>query len=172
VAGIASSRLQPALVIDPHTGRQIAHPTRKCDVALIGPMQEDLVVRSINRRVAVASSTSVDQGEALTVLRYVPGQQFKLHRDAIGRTRNERIATMLLYLNDAFVGGETRFPHYGLSIRAKQGDALLFFNTLANSSPDPAMRHAGDPVRTGVKWLATRWIRARPFSQWDGPESV
>lgn len=170
LAMVTSSRLQPALVVDPSSGRQIPHPIRTSDSALIGPMQEDLVVRAINLRLAKASNTLVEQGEALTILRYAPKQQFKLHLDAIGRTQNERIITILIYLNDSFHGGETTFPHYGLRLKPRQGDAVLFLNTLPDGSADLAMQHAGEPVRTGVKWLATRWIRARPFNQWTGPE--
>lgn len=162
--------LAPAVVVDSATGATIRHPVRDADEAVFGPTREDLVVRAINLRIAAASGTDVAQGEALTVLRYAPGQRFKLHSDVIGRTRNERCATMLVYLNDAFEGGETSFPDHGLVVKPKAGDALLFRNTLADGRPDPRKRHAGEPVTRGVKWLATRWIRTRPFDPWTGPE--
>ncbi|RZM05843.1 MAG: 2OG-Fe(II) oxygenase, partial [Sphingomonas sp.] len=162
--------LAPAVVVDSTTGATIRHPVRNADEAAFGPTREDLAVRAINLRLAAASGTEVAQGEALTVLRYAPGQQFKLHSDVIGRTRNERVATMLVYLNDAFEGGETTFPDHGLTVTPRAGDALLFRNILSDGRPDPRKRHAGRPVTRGVKWLATRWIRARAFDPWTGPE--
>ena len=137
---------------------------------MIGPTRETLPIRAINLRVAAVSGSTVDQGEALVVLRYTPGQEFRPHYDSLPNTRNQRAATVLLYLNDGFGGGETVFPAYGLSVRPKAGDAILFSNTLPDGSPDARANHAGLPVTHGVKWLATRWIRARPFSPWTGPE--
>ncbi|WP_156356054.1 2OG-Fe(II) oxygenase [Sphingomonas sp. Leaf22] len=162
--------LRPAPVVDPATGRAVLNPVRTSDAAVVGPTREDLVVRAINLRIAAASATDAAQGEALTVLRYAPGQEFRLHSDAIAGARNQRIATMLLYLNDDFVGGETVFPDLGLTIRPKRCDALLFGNVDADGRVDQRMRHAGTPVRSGMKWLATRWIRARRFSPWYGPD--
>lgn len=170
VARAASGLLEPAVVVDPATGRQVRHPHRTSDGAVLGPTREDPVVRAINLRIAAASGTHVDQGEALTILRYVPGQQYRPHHDSLPGTRNQRVKTMLLYLNEGFGGGETTFPAYKLSIRPRGGDAVLFTNTRADGRPDPAALHAGEPVTQGAKWLATRWIRARPFSLWTGPE--
>lgn len=172
VAHAVGDILAPALVVDPATGRSVPNPIRTSDAAVIGPTREDLAIRAINLRFAAASGTQVAQGEALTVLRYAPGQQFRLHSDAISPTRNQRVLTVLLYLNDGFSGGETSFPAHGLTVRPRIGDAILFRNTLPDGRPDPGMRHAGEPVRAGVKWLATRWIRARPFSPWTGPEAI
>ncbi|MEH3121867.1 MAG: 2OG-Fe(II) oxygenase [Sphingomonas phyllosphaerae] len=167
VAGVAGAMLEPARIVDPATGRWVAHPIRTSDAAAIGPVHEDLVVRAINARIAASSGTTIAQGEALTVLRYRPGQEYRPHFDTIQGTDNQRIATMLLYLNGGFAGGETHFPVPGVTVTPRGGDALLFFNTLPDGRPDPATRHAGLPVRSGAKWLATRWIRTRPLDLWN-----
>jgi prolyl 4-hydroxylase len=172
VANSAADLLAPAVVADPRTGRSIPHPIRTSDAALISPVREDPVTRAINMRLAAVSGTHVDQGEALTVLRYRPGQQFRLHSDALPNVRNQRIATVLVYLNDGFGGGETLFPDHKLTVVPKAGDALIFDNVDAAGRPMNNARHAGAPVTSGVKWLATRWIRARPFDVWTGPEAA
>ena len=171
VARGAADVMEPAVVVDPRSGRQVRHPHRTSDGGVIGPTRETLPVRAINARVAAISGTAIDQGESLTVLRYAPGQQYRPHSDALPGTRNQRIKTVLLYLNDAFAGGETTFPAHGVTVTPQGGDALLFTNTLADGRPDPRSVHAGLPVRQGVKWLATRWIRQRPFSVWTGPDA-
>jgi prolyl 4-hydroxylase len=172
VANSARDLLAPALVADPRTGRMMPHPIRTSDHAVIGPLREDVVIRAINQRLAAASGTPVAAGEALTVLRYRAGQQFRLHSDVLPQTRNQRVTTVLVYLNDDFTGGETVFPDYDLSIRPRQGDAVIFRNTDAAAHPLATARHAGVPVTSGVKWLATRWIRARAFDPWRGPEAA
>jgi prolyl 4-hydroxylase len=171
LANAASDLLAPAVVVDPRTGRNVPHPIRSSDGAVIGPMRESLVVRAINQRLAAVTATDVAQGEALTILRYRPGQQFRPHFDAIGQSRNQRTKTVLIYLNEGFVGGETQFPKIGVTIRPKAGDAIAFTNTRDDDAADPLSLHAGLPVMQGVKWLATRWIRKRPFDAWDGPEA-
>lgn len=171
LAETAADLLAPAMVFDPRTGRQVAHPVRTNHEAVIGPMRESLPVQAINRRIAAISGTDWRQGESLTVLRYTPGQQFRMHHDAINGARNQRVTTVLLYFNDGYAGGETVFPDHGVTVVPRAGDALLFQN-MAGDRPDPQARHAGQPVRQGAKWLGTRWIRARPFSPWTGPEAA
>lgn len=166
VAGVAAAMLEPATVLDPASGRRIAHPVRTSDGAAIGPVHEDLVVRAINARIAAVSGTRIAQGEPLTVLRYRPGQEYRPHLDTIQGAANQRVATVLVYLNGGFGGGETHFPAPGLTVTPRGGDALLFVNTLPDGRPDPASRHAGLPVTHGVKWLATRWIRGRDIDPW------
>lgn len=170
IARAGADLFEPALVVDPVTGRNIPHPIRTSDVAVIGPVREDLAIRAINLRIASETNTSVDQGEALTLLRYAPGQQFRLHSDAIPAARNQRIFTVILYLNEGFVGGQTQFPDYALDITPRRGGALIFRNVLDDGRPDPKARHAGLPVIKGAKWIATRWIRAGGFNPWEGPE--
>lgn len=166
VATVGNGLLEPAMVVDPGTGRLVHHPIRTSDGGVIGPAQEDLVIHALNRRIATASGTGHDQGEPLMVLRYAPGQQYRAHLDALPRAANQRILTALVYLNTGYRGGETRFLANGLSVTGRTGDMLLFRNVDTDGQPDPASRHAGLPVTAGHKWLATRWIRADRHDPW------
>lgn len=172
LANSATDLLAPASVADPKTGRLVPHPVRTSDAAVLSPLREDLVIRALNMRIAAISRTDVAQGEALTVLRYAPGQQFRLHSDVLPAVRNQRVMTVLIYLNEGFSGGETVFPDHQLSIVPATGDAIIFDNVDARGAPLATARHAGEPVTAGVKWLATRWIRARAFDPWQGPEAA
>jgi prolyl 4-hydroxylase len=166
IAMTAAELLEPATVIDPSTGRQTAHPIRTSDGGAIGPLRETLPVRAINRRLAAASGTDIAQGEPLTVLRYRPGQQYREHLDTIAGAANQRVRTVLCYLNAGYRGGETVFPRLRVTIAPQPGDVVVFDNLLPDGAPDPDARHAGLPVTAGAKWLATRWVRQRPIDPW------
>jgi prolyl 4-hydroxylase len=71
--------------------------------------------------------------------------------------------TMLVYLNDAYEGGETEFLKTGFKIKGSAGDAILFRNADPAGNPDEDSLHAGLPVTSGVKLLASRWIWQHPF---------
>jgi len=172
IAALANDRLEPAMVADPHTGRNIRNPIRTSDGTLIGPAQETLVVAALNRRLATLTDTLVEQGEPLSVLRYTPGQEYRLHVDTLPGAVNQRIFTAIAYLNDGFSGGETFFAAGQLTVRPRAGDVLVFRNTLADGAPDPTSRHAGLPVRQGTKWIATRWIRRDPYDPWTYREGA
>jgi prolyl 4-hydroxylase len=120
-------------------------------------------VHAINQRIAAASGTQAAQGEPLQVLRYRPGGEYKPHFDAIPGFANQRILTMIVWLNEDYEGGETMFMKTGAKLRGRTGDALLFRNALPDGSRDPDAAHAGLPVTRGEKLIASRWIRARPF---------
>lgn len=166
IAQLAVPRMTPSVVVDPATGRQHAHPVRTSDGAVLGPVQQDLVVHALNRRIASLTGTQVEQGEPLAVMRYAPGQQYRLHHDCLSGERNQRIITVIVYLNEDFEGGATRFPELGLDFRARTGDAILFANVLPDGGADERSRHAGLPVTGGRKWICTRWIRRLPFDPW------
>jgi prolyl 4-hydroxylase len=167
VAMTAQDLLEPAVVVDPRSGKMVSHPIRTSFGAVIGPVRENLVIRAINARIAAISGTSIGQGEPLAVLRYSPGQQYRAHLDSMDGAPNQRIRTVLVYLNQGFKGGETYFTANGLKVSARGGDAIMFSNIVANGTPDRRSEHAGLPVIEGVKWLATRWIRERPYDPWN-----
>lgn len=163
IAERAGPSIQPSFVVDPASGRRVPHPIRTSHGTNFGPLDEDLVLNRINRRVAAATGTRYDAGEPLHVLRYTPGQEYRPHLDALPGAANQRIWTALLYLNADYRGGETAFPDLDLAVAGAPGDALLFRSLDDSGETDPRTRHAGMPVTAGVKWLATRWIRLGRF---------
>ncbi|MCA3254729.1 MAG: 2OG-Fe(II) oxygenase [Alphaproteobacteria bacterium] len=163
--GAAEPFFTASVVVDPRTGAHLPNPIRTSDTAFFPIVDENPAIHALNRRIAAASGTRPEQGEPLQVLRYAPGQEYRMHSDALppgGGDRNQRILTFLVYLNDDYEGGATLFEATGLALRPRAGDAVLFHNTLDDGRPHPRMRHAGQPVTRGVKYLASRWIRARP----------
>lgn len=162
---LATPMMQPSVVVDEATGRLIPHPIRTSDGAAFPWVAADPAVTALNRRIAAASATGLDQGEPLQVLRYRPGQQYRNHFDAIQGVENQRILTMLVYLNEEFEGGETCFVRTDVKFRGEKGDGLLFHNVRPDGQPDPLSEHAGAPVTSGVKYLASRWIRQQPFME-------
>jgi prolyl 4-hydroxylase len=79
---------------------------------------------------------------------------------------NQRQMTAIVYLNDGYEGGETVFPELDLTVPARRGDMLLFANLKSDGQSDNSSRHAGRPVASGRKWIATRWIRQRRYHPW------
>lgn len=156
--------LQPSLVVDPQSGRQVPNPVRTSDAVAFPLVIESPAIHALCRRLAAASETHVKQGEPLQVLRYRSGQEYRPHFDAIGDADNQRTLTFLVYLNDDYEGGETEFITSGLKVKGKRGDGLLFRNADLTGAPDYNSRHAGLPVTAGEKYLASRWIREKRFT--------
>ena len=119
--------------------------------------------------------------EATSVIRYNKGQEYKPHHDffhpesavyndEIKRGGN-RIATVLFYLNDDFDGGETIFPDSGVKIQPKLGRCIVWENMFQVQNFGELKQilnydslHAGLPVISGKKYIATKWIRENKYT--------
>ena len=167
IQGLAAPVLKPSFVYEPGADRGKADPIRTSEGAAFLPHDEDLVIQSLNRRLASATGTGVEQREALYVIRYVPGEEYRPHFDALPGLANQRQWTAICYLNDGYDGGATSFPELGMSVRGGKGDVLIFANVDPAGRPDARMRHAGEKVTKGEKWIATRWIRQRPHNPYE-----
>jgi prolyl 4-hydroxylase len=159
--------LKPSYVDDGKSVLGRPDPIRTSHGAAFVPHEEDLVVQEIDRRIASATGTSAGNAEALYVMRYAAGQEYRPHLDALPGLANQREWTAIAYLNDAFDGGATVFPELGLSLRLGIGDVLVFRDSDSSRQPDLRMRHAGEAVTSGEKWIATRWIRHGPHDPYD-----
>lgn len=76
-----------------------------------------------------------------------------------------RFATLLVYLNDDFTGGQTVFPrapnpsnHEGLSVAPETGKAILFYNMLPDGNMDDLSQHGSEIVTSGTKYVANLWL--------------
>lgn len=168
LVSLAQPHFTPSVVTGPNLD-QIPDPIRTSDNAIVHALIEDPAVHALNRRLARITSSEFDCGEPLLVLRYRPWQQYLNHLDALPGLANQRVRTALVYLNSGYEGGHTAFPATGISYRGELGDAIVFRNVLDDGRPDHKSVHAGLPVISGEKYLASRWIRSRPVFDSSGP---
>jgi prolyl 4-hydroxylase len=135
------------------------------------PNELDLIIVLLQLRIANSLHLAASRLEALQLLHYAPGEMFAPHCDFLApasphlaeelQRAGQRVATVLVYLNADYDGGETDFPQLVIRHRGQTGDALMFANVDAAVRPDPRTLHAGLPPAKGEKWLATQWIRER-----------
>jgi len=152
------NKFEPSMVYD--SNRQLVRDEiRTSDGSTIHWLIEDPAIVALNRRIAAVSNSRYESGEALALLRYSPGQEYRPHFDFVKGAENRRLMTALIYLNEDYEGGETAFVRTGLKVKGKTGDVILFHNEGANGGPNPLSEHAGLPITKGIKYLATRWIR-------------
>ena len=135
---------------------------RTADGATLHWLIEDPATHAISRRLAALTGTDVSQAEPLQILRYKPGQEYRPHFDFL-EDPNRRMLTALVYLNDDYEGGETAFTRVGLRVKGSTGDTLVFKSCGPDGNVEPLSEHAGLPVIRGIKYLASRWIRERPY---------
>jgi predicted 2-oxoglutarate/Fe(II)-dependent dioxygenase YbiX len=147
---------------------------RTNSVAGSSMLEPDLVMQLTRLRIAGALDLSAEQLEPTNVLRYEVGQEYGPHYDVIRpdevqnfeaelRAVGQRCATVLVYLNDGYDGGDTEFPRLGQRFKGKPGDALIFWNLSAANALERDSLHAGLPVTRGEKWLLSQWVRERPL---------
>lgn len=104
--------------------------------------------------------------------RYTAGQEFKHHYDYMqtgtryweseGPRGGQRTWTAMVCLHQPTEGGETDFCELGLRFRLQTGALLVWNNMTPEGHPNPRTRHAGLPVRRGVKHVITKWFRQEP----------
>lgn len=100
--------------------------------------------------------------EPLPMMKYAPGDYFNWHSDLTGGFATQRTATMIMYLNDDFEGGDTCFQHLGLTVQPKRGSALVYYYT-----PAEPLLHRGAPVIFGTKFILNAFVRNGDFTLAD-----
>lgn len=168
----ARPRLQRGRVVNPQGGIGAIDPRRTSDEAFLKPGETPLVAR-IDARIRTLSGVPVSHGEGLLVMRYGVGGEYQPHYDYFDHERpgelahldiGQRMATLVIYLTDVPAGGETIFPRAGLSVAPIAGNAVYFAYTDAAGGTDPLSFHGGAPVLAGEKWIATKWLRSKPWT--------
>ncbi len=166
----AKPRLARSLTVQTTTGGEELNPDRTSNGMFFARGQTPEVT-AVEQRIARLVQWPVENGEGLQVLHYRPGAEYKPHYDyfdpaepgtpTILKRGGQRVATLVMYLNEPTRGGGTTFPDVGLEVAPVRGHAVFF----SYDRPHPSTRtlHGGAPVLEGEKWVATKWLREGEF---------
>ncbi|MBY4949385.1 2OG-Fe(II) oxygenase [Cupriavidus respiraculi] len=170
--GLARGRMTRSPVINPDTGDENLIDARTSMGAMFQVGEHPLIER-LEARIAAVTGVPVEHGEGLQILNYKPGAEYQPHFDFFNPGRQgearqlkvggQRVATLVIYLNNVPAGGGTAFPKVGLEVTPVRGNAVFFAYLGDDGSLDERTLHAGLPVEQGEKWIATKWLRQFPY---------
>jgi len=170
---LSRGKLERSNVVDRQTGKYQQHPDRTSDGTYFKRAENPLIAR-IEARIAELTGCPIENGEPIQVLYYRPGTEYKPHFDYFdpadeGNRKvlsmgGQRIATLIMYLSDVQGGGSTVFPDIGLDVLPRRGNAVFFAYSDDGGRLDARTLHGGNPVASGEKWIATKWLRQREYS--------
>lgn len=130
---------------------------------------ENPLISEIEKRISSLMHLPIEHAEGLQVLHYEPGQEFKAHYDYFGpnhpSSSNNRISTLVIYLNDVEEGGITTFPNLGIVNVPARGTAVYFEYFYNDEKINELTLHCGEPVVRGEKWVATQWMRKKQIRE-------
>jgi hypothetical protein len=94
--------------------------------------------------------------EGFQMLKYEKGNSFKPHYDN-GNGVTKRLMTIIIYLNEEYKGGQTKFTNDGLVVTGETGKLLLWKNTNVGAIDHFSM-HEGAEVESGIKYVLVNWV--------------
>lgn len=94
----------------------------------------------------VMTPAGICMNERFRGYRYEAGQQFAPHFDGSFKRdeKEESLLTFMIYLNEGFGGGSTRFEDFDVTVTPKTGLAIFFQHRLL---------HEGCRIESGVKYI-------------------
>ncbi|HEX8555742.1 MAG TPA: 2OG-Fe(II) oxygenase [Sphingomonas sp.] len=133
----------------------------------------DPVVAGLDAAITAYTGLSAPYGEPVQGQRYAVGQEFKGHTDYFEPAgldyhrfcgvAGNRTWTVMIYLNEPEAGGATRFKAVDKLIQPETGKLVAWNNRRPDGSLNPATLHHGMKVRSGVKYVVTKWFRERAW---------
>ena len=91
-----------------------------------------------------------DWHDTYGILKYGEGQQFTNHIDD-HPSYHRRISTVY-YLNENYTGGEINFPRFGVTLKPKANEIIVFPSTYVYN-------HSVSPVIEGERYAVVSWLR-------------
>ena len=134
--------------------------------------KSDPVVGPIIRRLCESLNVPLENAEPLQIVKYRPGGYYNEHHDSCCdpgcdsfiKDGGQRILTVLIYLNDSFEGGATKFPNLDTEIKAPLYGGIVFHPLAEDTNQcHPHALHAGMPIKSGTKYVCNLWIREGPY---------
>lgn len=174
---LSRHKLERSSVVNAATGDYDIHPHRT-SLGTHFRRGENALIARIEGRIAKLLEFPVEHGEPVQILYYRPGAEYRPHfdyfdpalpgNDKVLAMGGQRVATVVMYLNDCEVGGATVFPQIGLEVTPQKGDAVYFAYVAADGALDERSLHGGAVVEKGEKWIATKWLRE---FEYQGPSA-
>jgi prolyl 4-hydroxylase len=166
IARIDATR-RPSTISDSN-GDAYYRTSETCDLD-----RHDPLVAELDAKICAFAGLDAQYGEPMQGQRYAVGQEFKPHTDyfePLGvdyerfcSVAGQRTWTVMLYLNEPEAGGATRFKAIDKIVQPETGKLLAWNNRRADGTPNPSTIHQGMKVRSGVKYVITKWFRERPW---------
>ncbi len=166
---LSRPRLQPTPTFNREDGGKAAITKERTSEGMGFERGENALVRSIEQRIAKLMNFPLAHGEPLNILHYGVGAEYLPHFDFIApednnsayylRNGGQRIATLVMYLNNVEGGGETTFPAIDFAVAPRKGSAVFFSYFDSEGKLDRLSLHSGAPVAQGEKWIVTQWVR-------------
>lgn len=160
-------RVRPSTITDPN-GDDAFRTSSTCDLD-----HHDPVVSALDASLHELTGIVPAYGEPLQGQRYEMGQEFKAHTDYFEpdgaewetwcAVSGQRTWTVMAYLNEPGIGGETHFLATGDLHRPRVGTLLAWNNLREDTTPNPDTIHHGMQVHAGSKYIVTKWFRERPW---------
>jgi prolyl 4-hydroxylase len=157
-------RLSTSVVIDPKG--KISTDVRTSETAYLTKLEGNW----LSEKVCKLFNIPKNRQESIQIARYSPGQFYKAHYDSFDEeteagascigNAGQRVATVLIYLNQPSSGGGTNFPHAGIRVKPKKGTAIIFFPCSLDGKMDPYTLHSAEDA-IDEKWVSQIWIRQR-----------
>jgi prolyl 4-hydroxylase len=162
---------RPSTIADAN-GDDYFRTSETCDLD-----HDDPFVASIDEKICNFANIDHKFGEPLQGQRYAEGQEFKAHTDFFDpngedfkkfcAVSGQRTWTFMIYLNEPGAGGSTRFTKLNKKFVPKTGNLLCWNNMKPDGDINLLTLHHGMKVRSGTKYVITKWFRERP---WPWPE--
>ena len=158
---------RPSTLAD-ENGDRYFRTSETCDLEAGEP-----AVRHLEEMLRALNGIDPTHGEPLQGQRYAEGQEFKPHCDWFNpggedftkfcSVAGQRTWTFMVYLNAPEAGGATRFKAVGKTFQPETGKLLCWNNMRPDGSPNPNTIHHGMKVRSGTKYVITKWYREREW---------
>lgn len=155
---VSKSKLYRSKVFTRESGNSIIDNRRTSQTAILED-DDNEIVSVVNKRLCKFLLWPSEKTEKLQVQRYDINQEYQPHHDYFPIDEiNNRVATIIIYLNEPEKGGETLFADIGLNIIPRKGMAVFF--SYDRPSPATLTLHGGSPVLKGEKWIITKFVRS------------
>lgn len=156
---------RPSTLADSN-GDDYFRTSETCDLAADAP-----VVLELETRLFALNHIDARHGEPVQGQRYAEGQEFKPHCDYFNpggkdwerytSVAGQRTWTFMIYLNEVAAGGGTRFKCIGKTFQPELGKLVCWNNRRPDGSVNPNTLHHGMKVRSGTKYVITKWYREK-----------